>query len=56
VRFTERETFSTLPIYQETSWREKVEILLVGNPTLIKEGKPDARKESNFKLKKNVTA
>jgi hypothetical protein len=35
---------------------EKVEILLVGNPTLIKVENQTLVKESNFKLKKNVTA
>jgi hypothetical protein len=34
---------------------EKVEILLVKS-NFNKGGKPDARKESIFKLKKNVTA
>jgi hypothetical protein len=52
--FTEREISSTCWNGQETSWRKGGDSPR-GNPTLIKV-ENQTLKESNFKLKKNVTA
>jgi small subunit ribosomal protein S3 len=52
--FTERD-LSPLAGMDKKQSGGKVEILLV-EINFNKGGKPDARKESNFKLKKNVTA
>jgi hypothetical protein len=46
-------SFSTCWNGQETIWRKGGD---VGNPTLIKVENQTLVKESNFKLKKNVTA